>query len=239
MNQSKVLIIEGDMQVSQSTAAYLGQVGYEVTVLGDGPEALEYVQQHGLPHIALIALSLPSLHGFELADKLKSMADVPIIFMALTDDVETIVQGLKRYAEDFVVKPFALRELEARIQVVLARMPSFDYASEPVIHVDDSLSIDFAGNRVVARGETIRLTPIESILLYVLLRQAGQVVENRILIARVWPGRDVYEDTLRVHIHRLRRKLEVDSRHPYYIRTERGLGYRFTQRPAGFFADRA
>ena len=239
MNQSKVLIIEGDMQVSQSAAGYLGQAGYEVTALGDGPEALEYVQRHGLPHIALIALSLPSLHGFELADKLKSMADVPIIFMALTDDVATLVQGLKRYAEDFVIKPFALRELEARIQVVLARMPSFDYASEPVIPIDDSLSIDFARNRVVVRGKAIRLTPIESILLYVLLRQAGQVVENRMLIARVWPGRDVYEDTLRVHMHRLRRKLEVDSHHPYYIRTERGLGYRFTQRPASLFSDRA
>lgn len=236
MNKSKVLMIEGDVQVSQSTVGYLGQAGYEVTALDDGPEALEYVQQHGLPHIALIALSLPSLRGFELAEKLKSIADVPIIFMASTDDAETIVQGLKRYAEDFVVKPFALRELEARIQVVLARMPSFDYASEPVIFIDDSLSIDFAHNRVVVRGKTIRLTPIESILLYVLLRQAGQVVENRMLIARVWPGQDVYEDTLRVHMHRLRRKLEVDSHHPYYIRTERGLGYRFTQRPASLFA---
>ena len=239
VKKSKVLMIEDDVQVSQSVVDYLGRTGYDVTAFGDGPEALEYVRQRGLPHIALVGLSLPSMHGFELAHKLKLMADVPIIFVTSTDDKETIVQGLKRYAEDFIVKPFALRELEARIQVVLARMPSFDYASEPVIRVDDNLSIDFAHNRVVVDGKTIGLTPIESVLLYVLLRKAGQVVENRMLIARVWPTQDVYEDTLRVHMHRLRRKLEADSHHPYYIRTERGLGYRFTQRPPDLFADRA
>ncbi len=238
MKQSKVLMIEGDAQVSQSVANYLGAAGYDVTVLDDGPPALEYVRQRGLPHIALVSLSLPGMHGFELAHKLKLMADVPIIFVTSTDDKETIVQGLKQYAEDFIVKPFELRELETRIQVVLARMPSFDYASEPLIRVDENLSIDFAHHRIVVGGETIGLTPTESALLYVLLRKAGQVVENRMLIARIWPTQDVYEDTLRVHMHRLRRKLEADSHHPYYIRTERGQGYRFTQRPPDLFADR-
>jgi len=238
MKQSTILMIEGDVQVSQSAANYLGAAGYEVTVLDDGPAALEYVRQRGLPHIALVSLSLPSMHGFELARKLKLMADVPIIFVTSADDKETIVPGLKRYAEDFIVKPFEMPELEARIQVVLARMPSLDYASEPLIRVDDNLSVDFAHNRVVVGGETIGLTPIESALLYVLLRKAGQVVENRMLIARIWPAQGVYEDTLRVHMHRLRRKLEADSHHPYYIRTERGQGYRFTQRPPDLFADR-
>ena len=238
MKKSKVLMVESDAQVSQSVANYLGKAGYEVTVLGDGPEASAYVRQQGLPHIALVGLSLPSAHGLELARELKSMADVPIILVTSTDDKAAIVQGMKHYAEDFIVKPFALQELEARIQVALARMPSLDYASEPIIQVDGNLSIDFAHNRVVVGGKTIRLTPIESVLLYVLLRKAGQVVENRTLIARVWPTRDVYEDTLRVHMHRLRRKLETDSHHPYYIRTERGVGYRFTQRPPGLFADR-
>jgi len=141
------------------------------------------------------------------------------------------VQGLRKYAEDFIVKPFELRELEARIQVVLARMPSLDYASEPIIHIDDHLSIDFAHNRIVVSGKSYTLTPTESILLHVLLRRAGQVVENRTLTARVWPTEEVYEDTLRVHMHRLRRKLESDSHHPHYIRTERGVGYMFTVRP--------
>jgi DNA-binding response OmpR family regulator len=198
---------------------------------GDGGEALEVVKARGLPHIALIDLMLPSMHGFEVSSRLKSMADVPIIFVTSVSDTDTIVQGLKKYAEDFIVKPFELRELEARIQVVLARMPSLDYASEPIIKIDEHLQIDFAHNRIVMTGKSIGLTPTESILLHVLLRNAGRVVENRMLIARVWPNEDVFEDTLRVHMHRLRRKLEADSHHPHYIRTERGVGYMFTIKP--------
>jgi len=239
MKKSKVLMVEDDTNVSKLITDYLTKTGYDVTGFSDGPEALEYVRQRGLPHIALVDLSLPSMHGFELANKLKSMADVPIIFVTSTGDKETIVQGLKKYAEDFIVKPFELRELEARIQVVLARMPSFDYASEPIVRVDEHLSIDFAHNRIVVNGKTVGLTPTESILLHVLLRNAGRVVENRMLIARVWPSEDVFEDTLRVHMHRLRRKLESDSHHPHYIRTERGVGYMFTQRPPDLFGDRA
>ncbi len=231
LNKSRVLIVEDDQSISKLMTDYLTKHGYEVTAFPDGPEAIEHIKTRGLPHIALIDLALPTMHGFELSNKLKSMADVPIIFVTSSSDTETIVQGLKKYAEDFIVKPFELRELEARIQVVLARMPSLDYASEPIIRIDEFLSIDFAHNRIVLGGKSMGLTPTESILLHVLLRNAGRVVENRMLIARVWPSEDVYEDTLRVHMHRLRRKLEADSHHPHYIRTERGVGYMFTVRP--------
>ena len=233
--KSKVLIVEDDKTVSNLMTDFLTKHSYVVSTFEDAPEALDYVKQQGLPHIALVDLGLPSMHGFELANKLKSMADVPIVFITAQGDTETIVQGLKKYAEDFIVKPFELRELEARIEVVLSRMPSLDYASEPVIDVDDHLSIDFAHNRLLMQGKTVGLTPTESILLHVLLRNAGRVVENRMLIARVWPSEEVYEDTLRVHMHRLRRKLESDSHHPHYIRTERGVGYMFTIRPPDIF----
>jgi DNA-binding response OmpR family regulator len=231
MRKSKVLLIEDDNTICKLISDYMTKHGFEVTAVGDGPEALDHIRTHGLPHIALIDLTLPTMHGFDVSNKIKSMADVPIIFVTSTSDTDTVVQGLKKYAEDFIVKPFELRELEARIQVVLARMPSLDYASEPIIDVDDNLSIDFAHNRIIVNGKSMGLTPTESILLHVLLRNAGRVVENRMLIARVWPQEDVYEDTLRVHMHRLRRKLEADSHHPHYIRTERGIGYMFTVRP--------
>ena len=239
MKKSKVLLIEDEETVSRLIIDFLGKHGYEVTAFDDGPDALEHVRQRGLPHIALLDLGLPSMHGFELASKLKAMADVPIIFVTSSGDTETIVQGLKKYAEDFIVKPFELRELEARVEVVLSRMPSLDYASEPIIKVDQHLEIDFAHNRIVMDGKSIGLTPTESILLHVLLRNAGRVVENRMLIARVWPSEDVYEDTLRVHMHRLRRKLETDSHHPHYVRTERGVGYMFTIRPPEMFGEDA
>lgn len=231
MGKTKILLIEDDASINKLISDYMTMHGFEVTAFTDGPEALEHVQMRGLPHIALIDLTLPTAHGFEVSSRLKAMADVPIIFITATSDTDTIVTGLKKYAEDFIVKPFELRELEARIQVVLARMPSLDYASEPIIRVDEHLSIDFAHNRITLSGKAYLLTPTESILLHVLLRNAGRVVENRLLIARVWPSDEVYEDTLRVHMHRLRRKLEADSHHPHYIRTERGVGYMFTVRP--------
>jgi len=231
MSKTKLLLVEDDPNISKLISDYMSRQDYEVIATDDGPEAIDHVKDEGLPHIALIDLSLPTMHGFEVARRLKSMADVPIIFVTSTSDTETIVQGLRKYAEDFIVKPFELRELEARIQVVLARMPSLDYASEPVVYVDDNLSVDFAHNRLIVDGKSHSLTPTESILLHVLLRNAGRVVENRMLIARVWPSDEVFEDTLRVHMHRLRRKLEADSHHPHYIRTERGVGYMFTVRP--------
>ena len=231
MGKTKVLLVEDDPNICKLISDYMTAHGYEVTALADGPEALNYVRDRGLPHIALIDLSLPTMHGFDLSNKLKSMADVPIIFVTSSSDTDTVVQGLRKYAEDFIVKPFNLREVEARVQVVLARMPSLDYASEPIVEIDENLSIDFAHNRIRVNSKDYGLTPTESILLHVLLRNAGRVVENRMLIARVWPSEEVYEDTLRVHMHRLRRKLEADSHHPHYIRTERGVGYMFTVRP--------
>ncbi len=231
MGKTKILLVEDDPNINRLIGDYMGAHSFEVIGFSDGPEALEYVGLRGLPHIALIDLTLPTMHGFEVSSRLKAMADVPIIFITATSDTDTIVTGLKKYAEDFIVKPFELRELEARIQVVLARMPSLDYANEPIIRVDDHLSIDFAHNRITLSRQTTNLTPTESVLLHVLLRNAGRVVENRLLIARVWPSETVFEDTLRVHMHRLRRKLEVDSHHPHYVRTERGVGYIFTVRP--------
>src|SRR6185436_7816889 len=152
--------------------------GFEVAVVTDGQDALEHVRTHGLPHIALVDLALPNMHGFDLSSKLKAMADVPIIFVTSTSDTDTIVQGLRRYAEDFIVKPFELRELEARVQAVLAPMPSLDYASDPVVQIDEHLQVDFAHNRLTVGERAFNLTPTESILLHVLLRNAGRVVEN-------------------------------------------------------------
>lgn len=232
MRKSKVLVVEDDEKIRKLMTDHLTRSGFEVIPMEDGPSALEYVRSEGLPHIALVDLMLPNnMHGFEFSSRLKAMADVPIIFVTAVRDTDTVVQGLKKYAEDFVVKPFDARELEARIRVVLARMPSLDYANEPVVEIDQHLQIDFAHNRVILDNKSISLTPTESILLHVLLRNAGRVVENRMLIARVWPDEDVFEDTLRVHMHRLRRKLEADSHHPHYIRTERGVGYMFTVKP--------
>ncbi|MCY3796468.1 MAG: response regulator transcription factor [Chloroflexi bacterium] len=232
MKRFTVLIIENDPDLSQSIAESLDRSTYEVIAVNDAPPAIDYVRQQGLPSIALIGMRLPALSGFEIASRLKARADLPVIFL-LSDISDSVMDGLKKYADDFLFQPFTMAELQMRVQMVLARLPFIDYDSEPVIRVDENLSIDFAHNRISIAGKTIGLTPTESILLHVLLRNAPRVVQNRTLLSRVWLAEDVYEDTLRVHMHRLRRKLEADPHHPHYIRTERGVGYRFTQRPPG------
>ena len=114
MGKTKILLVEDDKNINKLITDYMSTHGFEVTSFEDGPDALDHVQMRGLPHISLIDLTLPTMHGFELSNRLKSMADVPIIFITATSDTETVVQGLKKYAEDFIVKPFELRELEAR-----------------------------------------------------------------------------------------------------------------------------
>lgn len=232
MKRFTVLIIENDADLNESIANSLDRSTYEVIAVNDAPAAIDYVREQGLPSIALVGMQLPSLSGFDIARRLKARADLPVIIL-LSDISDTILDGLKKYADDFVFQPVAMAELQLRVQMVLARLPIIDYDSEPVIRIDDNLSIDFAHNRISIAGNTIGLTPTESILLHVLLRNAPRVVQNRTLLSRVWSTEDVYEDTLRVHMHRLRRKLEADSHHPHYIRTEHGVGYRFTQRPPG------
>lgn len=234
MERFTLLIIANDPNLSRSVSEFLDCSTYEIVAADDAPPAMQYVREQGLPSIALIGMQLPSMSGFEIAKRLKALADLPVIFL-LSDVSDDLVDGLKQYADDYLFQPFALAELRIRLQMALARLPIFDYNGEPVIRVDEHLSIDFAHNRITVVGERVGLTPTESILLHVLLRNAPRVVQNRTLLSRVWSADNVFEDTLRVHVHRLRRKLEADARHPHYIRTERGVGYRFTQRPPGLF----
>ena len=232
MKKSSILVLDADSEVTKSVAEFLDSHTYHVTTFADVQPAIEYVRLRGLPNIILLGMNLPSSSGFSVANQFKLMADVPIIFLMARSDKQHLVEGLKKYAEDFVIKPLELHELETRIQIVLGRMPVLEYEDEPVIRIDALLSIDFSENRAFVAGRTVRMTPIESQLLNILVRHAPRVVHSNALIARVWPTEEVYEDTLRVHVHRLRRKLESDPRHPRYIRTERGIGYRFTIRPA-------
>lgn len=239
MKKQSVLILDSDTEITKSIAEFLESHTYHVSTFGDAWQAIEYVRVRGLPNIVLLGMNLPGMSGFSVANRLKLIADIPIIFLMARSDKPYLIEGLKKYAEDFVIKPLELHELEARIQIVLGRLPALDYHDEPVLRIDALLSIDFAQNRALVAGRSVRLTPTEALLLNILIRHAPRVVQNHALLARVWPADEVYEDTLRVHLHRLRRKLEGDPRHPRYIRTERGIGYRFTIRPAEWPEDDA
>jgi DNA-binding response OmpR family regulator len=228
VNEGKRLaIVEDDRDLVQLLKAAFELEGYSVSVFFDALPFLRHVRDNGLPHLAVIDLGLPSMHGFELSKKLKALGDVPIIFISNQDEIDTVVRGLADFADDYVTKPFDIRELVARAYRVLSRVHDYGYTQSPIITVDDWLSVDFGNSRLLAGGQATLLTPTEAGLLHILIRNSGHIVPSDTLIARVWPLEQIFEDTLRVHMHRLRRKLERDYRHPQYIQTERGVGYRF------------
>src|SRR6185436_10441901 len=123
--------------------------------------------------------------------------------------------------------PFHVREMVARVERVCRRIGNFGYTLQPVIRVDDRLGIDFSHQKVKVEGRDVALTATETKLLYVLMRNAGRVVATDFLLRRLWPADEVFEDTLRVHVHRLRSKIEPVPSQPRYVLTERGAGYRF------------
>jgi len=229
--EKRLVIVDDDQALAQLVKDALIDRGYQVTVFFDGPPLLRHIHDYGLPHLVLIDLRLPSMHGFDLSERLKALGDVPIIFISKQGETDTVVKGISQYADDFIVKPFDIRELVARVQRLLSRITNFDYSQSPIIKIDEWLSIDFGNSRLIAGDRTIMVTPTEANLLHILTRNAGTVVSSKSLIARVWPMEEVFEETLRVHMHRLRRKLEPDYRHPRYIQTIRGVGYQFVVKP--------
>ena len=135
--------------------------------------------------------------------------------------------AIEAFDDDYIRKPFHVREMVARVERVFRRIGNFGYALQPVIQVDDRLAVDFAHQRARVSEKEIPLTATETKLLYVLMRNAGRVVATDFLLRRLWPGDEVFEDTLRVHVHRLRSKIEPTPSRPRYVVTERGSGYRF------------
>jgi DNA-binding response OmpR family regulator len=145
---------------------------------------------------------------------------------AVTETTTTIT-AIERYAEDYIIKPFNLDELVARVHRLLRRINDFTYATGPVVRIGAKLSVNFVQQRAVVNSTKIDLTPIETKLLHILWRSSGRVVTTEFLLGRIWPGQEIFEDTLRVHVHRLRSKIEGSVSGEKYIHTERGLGYRF------------
>lgn len=227
----RVLVVDDDPEILLLTRTALEASSYEVWTAASAEDALETIGDRGLPHIAVIDIILPGLDGLGLCQKLHEFSDLPIILLSAIDEKETVVSAIEKYAEDYMLKPFNPSELVARVGRVLRRIGDFSYTLEPIVAVDDKLSIDFARQRAMVDGRFIALTPTEAKLLYLLLRSAGNTVPTDFLLARLWPGEDVFESTLRVHVHRLRQKIETSPGRPQYIVTERGAGYSFQVAP--------
>jgi DNA-binding response OmpR family regulator len=227
----RILAVDDDPDLARLIRRELEKAGFDVWTAGSAEEALALVEQKGLPHLALVDILLPGQDGLTLARRLQEWSDLPIVMLTSVQEEETVVQAIERFAEDYIRKPFHVREVVARVERVFRRIGDFGYALQPVIRVDDHLEVDFAHQRGRAGGREISLTATETKLLYVLMRNAGRIVATDFLLRRLWPGDEVFEDTLRVHVHRLRSKIEPTPSRPRYVLTERGAGYRFPVLP--------
>lgn len=226
-NFPRVLVVDDDPAIVRLVSSKLNMSGYEVVTAGSGKDALDRIAQAGLPHLAIVDINMPEMDGFEFCQVVQQYADMPVILLTAVDQEDTIIQGIEHFAEDYVTKPFSPRELVARVGRVLRRMGDFAYTLDPVVRVDECLSVDFVHQQAILNGETISLTPTETKILFILMRNAGRTVTNDFLLRRIWPLDEIFEDTLRVHIHRLRQKIETKGEDARYVATERGIGYRF------------
>jgi DNA-binding response OmpR family regulator len=224
---SRILLVDDEPAVQTLLAYPLRKEGYDVVSATDGREALE---RFGAERFDLVVLDimLPKLDGIEVCRRLRSRSQVPIIMLTAKDDEVDKVLGLEMGADDYITKPFSVREFRSRVRAALRRaeMAGSPTATEPI--EAGELVIDPERRSVTVRGEEARLTYVEFEVLATMAAAPGRVFSREQLLARVW-GDAQYRDprTIDVHIRHLREKLEREPSSPEYLFTVRGVGYRF------------
>ena len=225
---NRVLIVEDEPALADSIRYGLEREGYECTVLNDGIRAVDYVRSWR-PDIVLLDLMLPGMSGTDVCREIRTIGPTPIVMVTAKDTEADKVLGLELGADDYITKPFSMRELIARVRAVLRRGGQAVEAEERATSIAAGpVAIDTERHEVRVRDQIVDLPPKEFALLEVLVRKVGKLMTRDALITQVW-GEDYYGDTrtLDVHIKRLRAKIENDPRNPTHLRTVRGLGYRF------------
>ena len=225
----RILVVDDAPDVVESVRLGFTLQWREVDVLGAGTgEAGLDAVEHDHPDIVLLDVGLPDIDGFEVLRQIRAFSDVPVVMLTARDDSMDKVKGLELGADDYVTKPFNHLELMARVKAVLRRHEMPAPASRAPSFRSGDLEVDFERQEARLDGKRLDLTPTEYKLLYHLVRNAGHVLQHGTLLAKVW-GREYVDevDYIRVYIRRLREKLGDDPENPRYIRTERGLGYRF------------
>jgi two-component system, OmpR family, KDP operon response regulator KdpE len=228
MNSATVLIVDDEAQIRRVVRTTLTSQGYAVLEAKSGEEALEKIRTDH-PSLILLDVNMPGISGLDACREIRESSDIPIIMLTIRNTERDKVQALDAGADDYVVKPFGVQELMARIRAALRRASSSE--ATPAF-VSEDLKIDFAKRAVTLKGKQVRLTPKEFELLRHLVAERGKALGHRRLLQAVW-GPDYGEETeyLRVFINQLRKKIEPDPRHPRYIHTEPWVGYRFEPPP--------
>jgi two-component system response regulator RegX3 len=223
----KVMVVEDEPSLVEALEFALAEEGFQVVSTSDGQESLAlFAREH--PDLVLLDLMLPSMSGTEVCKEIRATSQAPIIMLTARDSEIDKVVGLEVGADDYVTKPFSMRELTARVKAVLRRSADTSHAETPGAVEVAGVRVDPDRHEVTVRGEAVQLPPKEFALLELLVRNAGRVLTRDVLIDRIW-GADYVGDTktLDVHIKRLRGRVERDPHEPEHIYTVRGVGYKF------------
>jgi len=227
----RVLVVEDEEALADSIRYNLEREGYSVRIARDGRRAIEEFDREPAT-VLVLDLMLPGMSGLDVCRRVRETSDVPIIMVTAKDSEADKVAGLELGADDYVTKPFSMRELISRIRAMLRRhrdLPSESRTDE--VLRGGPVEMDTERHEVTVRGQLTDLPPKEFALLEALLRRKGRLLTRDLIIDLVW-GSDYYGDTktLDVHIKRLRRKIETDPHSPEHLVTVRGLGYKFVDR---------
>lgn len=221
----RILVVDDELPIAEAIAYNLKKAGYQVQTAADAETCLR-IARASPPSLIILDIMLPSISGFDVCRLLRQHGDVPIIMLTARTAEMDRVKGLELGADDYVTKPFNMRELLARVKSVLRRSMPSQIGAEALEAGD--LVIDVARHEVRLRGNPLNLAPKEFELLRYLVAHTGRVFTRQQLLDRVW-GTDAFVDerTVDVHIRWLREKIEDDPSHPRYLLTVRGVGYKF------------
>lgn len=233
MSGQGILVVEDEEAIAEAVRVRLASEGYRVRVAHDGPQALRATADER-PDLVVLDLMLPGMDGLEVCREIQRDAWVPVLMLTARTEEADKVAGFAVGADDYLTKPFSMRELTARVRAIIRRMERIQQAnsSEPIARFD--LTIDMARRRVARGGEEVQLTPLEFEILLTLARAPGVVFSRDQLMDRVWGYRDYAGGrVVDSHVARIRRKLGDEAGEPTYIRTVHGVGYAFKEDGAG------
>ena len=220
-----ILVVEDEPTLRETLAEALETDGFEVKTAGDGQAAVAQFREHH-PDLLLLDLMLPGMSGMDVCRVVRAESSVPIVMLTARDSEVDKVVGLELGADDYVTKPFSLRELSARIRAIFRRGDSLTAAQLPPLVDLGPVRVDLAGHRILRDGHEVRVKPKVFELLAFLLRHPGQVMTRDQLLEHVW-GYDYPGETrtVDVHVHWLRSAIELDATVPAMVQTVRGVGY--------------
>lgn len=230
MSKEKILIVDDEEHIVELIKFNLLNAGYDVFTANDGIEAVKIAKAEK-PNLLLLDLMLPGIDGFDVCKEIKrdsEMRKTSIIMLTAKGEELDKILGLELGADDYITKPFSVRELLARVKAVLRRTNAFIEVEDDDVYNSENLKVDFERHEVYVNENKVDLTLKEFELLQILIKNKGKILKRETLLDKIWGYEYIGETrTVDVHIRYLRKKIEEDDKNPRFIETIRGVGYRF------------